>query len=54
MVDYYFETVPLPRYFQWNILNHTTLEKRVLISMVCCADPLPEQNDDGEKYINFL
>jgi hypoxanthine phosphoribosyltransferase len=35
MVDYYFETVPLPRYFQWNILNHTTLEKRVLISM--CA-----------------
>jgi hypoxanthine phosphoribosyltransferase len=26
MVDYYFETVPLPRYFQWNILNHTTLE----------------------------
>ena len=26
-VDYYFEVVPLPRYFQWNILNHTTLEK---------------------------
>jgi hypoxanthine phosphoribosyltransferase len=26
MVDYYFENVPLPRYFQWNILNHTTLE----------------------------
>jgi hypothetical protein len=21
---------------------------------VFCADPLPEQNDDGEKYINFL
>ena len=27
MVDYFFEIVPLPRYFQWNILNHTTLEK---------------------------
>ena len=25
MVDYFFEVVPLPRYFQWNIFNHTTL-----------------------------
>jgi uncharacterized HAD superfamily protein len=24
------------------------------IDGVLCADPLPEQNDDGEKYINFL
>ena len=55
MVDYYFETVPLPRYFQWNILNHTTLEKACFdIDGVLCADPLPEENDDGEKYINFL
>lgn len=55
MVDYYFETVPLPRYFQWNILNHTTLEKACFdIDGVLCADPLPEQNDDGEKYIDFL
>lgn len=54
-VDYYFETVPLPRYFQWNILNHTTLEKSCFdIDGVLCADPLPEQNDDGEKYIDFI
>jgi uncharacterized HAD superfamily protein/hypoxanthine phosphoribosyltransferase len=54
-VDYYFETVPLPRYFQWNILNHTTLEKACFdIDGVLCADPLPEQNDDGEKYIDFI
>ena len=54
-VDYYFETVPLPRYFQWNILNHTTLEKACFdIAGVLCADPLPEQNDDGEKYIDFI
>ena len=25
-VDYFFESVPLPRYFQWNIMNHTSLE----------------------------
>jgi uncharacterized HAD superfamily protein len=54
-VDYYFEVVPLPRYFQWNILNHTTLEKACFdIDGVLCADPLPEQNDDGPKYIDFI
>jgi uncharacterized HAD superfamily protein/hypoxanthine phosphoribosyltransferase len=54
-VDYFFETVPLPRYFQWNILNHTSLEKACFdIDGVLCADPLPEQNDDGEKYIDFM
>jgi uncharacterized HAD superfamily protein/hypoxanthine phosphoribosyltransferase len=54
-VDYFFEVVPLPRYFQWNILNHTTLEKACFdIDGVLCADPLPEQNDDGVKYIDFI
>lgn len=54
-VDYYFENVPLPRYFQWNILNHTTLEKACFdIDGVLCPDPTPEQNDDGEKYREFL
>lgn len=54
-VDYYFEVVPLPRYFQWNILNHTTLEKACFdIDGVLCVDPQPEQNDDGEKYRSFL
>jgi len=55
MVDYFFEIVPLPRYFQWNILNHTTLEKACFdIDGVLFEDPLPEQNDDGEKYIDFI
>lgn len=55
MIDYFFEIVPLPRYFQWNILNHTTLEKACFdIDGVLCADPLPEQNDDGPKYIEFI
>lgn len=55
MVDYFFEVVPLPRYFQWNILNHTTLEKACFdIDGVLCVDPTPEQNDDGEKYLDFV
>lgn len=55
MVDYYFEEVPLPRYFQWNVFNHTTLEKACFdIDGVLCIDPTEEQNDDGEKYIDFI
>ncbi|MDE3213025.1 MAG: phosphoribosyl transferase [Bacteroidota bacterium] len=54
-VDYYFEVVPLPRYFQWNVLNHTSLEKACFdIDGVLCVDPTPDQNDDGEKYREFL
>ncbi len=55
LVDYFFETVPLPRYFQWNILNHSDLEKSCFdIDGVLCVDPLDEQNDDGPKYIDFI
>lgn len=55
LVDYTFEIIPLPRYFQWNILNHTILEKSCFdIDGVLCVDPTPEQNDDGERYIDFL
>jgi uncharacterized HAD superfamily protein len=54
-VDYFFEVVPLPRYFQWNVLNHTSLEKACFdIDGVLCEDPTPEQNDDGPKYVDFL
>jgi uncharacterized HAD superfamily protein/hypoxanthine phosphoribosyltransferase len=54
-VDYYFEVVPLPRYFQWNIFNHTSLEKACFdIDGVLCVDPLPEENDDGPRYKQFL
>lgn len=55
LVDYFFEVVPLPWYFQWNILNHTILEKACFdIDGVLCVDPTPEQNDDGEKYRDFV
>jgi uncharacterized HAD superfamily protein/hypoxanthine phosphoribosyltransferase len=54
-VDYFFETVALPRYFQWNIMNHSSLEKACFdIDGVLCEDPKPEQNDDGEKYTDFI
>jgi len=54
-LDYVFETVSTPRYFQWNIFNHSTLEKACFdIDGVLCVDPSSEENDDGEKYSSFL
>ena len=54
-VDYYFEMVPLPRFFQWNILNHSALEKACFdIDGVLSVDPDEEDNDDGERYVRFL
>ena len=55
LADFAFEEVATPRYFQWNIFNHTTLEKACFdIDGVLCVDPTKDQNDDGEKYISFL
>lgn len=55
LVNYALETVATPRYFQWNIFNHTSLEKACFdIDGVLCVDPTNDQNDDGAKYRSFL
>lgn len=55
LADYAFEVVATPRYFQWNIFNHTTLKKACFdIDGVLCKDPTKKENDDGEKYRSFL
>ncbi len=55
LVDVYFEVLPAPRVFQWNILHHGYLSKSCVdIDGVLCVDPTEEENDDGEKYINFI
>ncbi|WP_294588192.1 phosphoribosyltransferase family protein [uncultured Bacteroides sp.] len=54
-VDYYFEVIEYPRFFQWNIFNHGILTKACMdIDGVLCGDPTPEENDDGPYYHNFL
>lgn len=54
-VDYHFEILEYPRFFQWNILNHDILEKACMdIDGVLCTDPTPEENDDGLCYREFL
>lgn len=55
LADFNLEEVATPRYFQWNIFNHTSLEKACFdIDGVLCKDPSKDQNDDGPKYISFL
>lgn len=54
-VDFYFEVLDYPRFFQWNIMNHGILKKSCMdIDGVLCVDPTPEENDDGQRYREFL
>ncbi|WP_076539919.1 phosphoribosyltransferase family protein [Shewanella sp. UCD-KL21] len=54
-VDIFFEHVDFPRVFEWNLFHHPIVtEACVDIDGVLCQDPTEEQNDDGEKYIQFL
>ncbi|HBI50452.1 MAG TPA: phosphoribosyl transferase [Candidatus Moranbacteria bacterium] len=55
MVDLYGSICEQPRIFQWNYFYHSILASSCFdIDGVLCVDPTPEQNDDGEKYIDFI
>ncbi len=55
LVDYFYEVVPDPRIFEWNIMHHSILATSCVdIDGVLCRDPTEEENDDGPKYIDFL
>lgn len=56
LIDFVGETVPLPRCFEWNVMH-----QRQLLSMSCvdidgvlCHDPPDEDNDDADRYRQFL
>ena len=54
-VDYYFEVLPIPRAFEWNIMNHSLLSECCMdIDGVLCRDPTEKENDDGKRYLEFL
>ncbi len=54
-VDFFFETCSSPFLFEWNIMHHSILEKSCIdIDGVLCRDPSVEEDDDGEKYLNFI
>lgn len=54
-VDLYFAVVPQPRMFEWNFMHHDFLRYCCVdFDGVLCEDPTDEQNDDGEKYRDFI
>jgi uncharacterized HAD superfamily protein/hypoxanthine phosphoribosyltransferase len=54
-VDFWFVILPHPRMFQWNYMNHGYIERSCFdIDGVLCVDPDEDENDDGEKYRNFI
>ena len=55
LVDLHREVVPMPRFFEWNLMHHRNLEQCCMdIDGVLCADPSQEENDDGPEYRRFL
>lgn len=55
-VDFFFEVLPPPRCFQWNIFNHPswTCQSCYDIDGVLARDPTTKENDDGVEYRKFL
>ncbi|OLT41900.1 hypothetical protein BJF86_02520 [Serinicoccus sp. CNJ-927] len=54
LVDLYYEVVPQPRVFQWNVLHHSGLVDACMdIDGVLCPDPGAD-DDDGQRYAAFL
>ncbi|MDQ8204654.1 phosphoribosyltransferase family protein [Pelagicoccus sp. SDUM812003] len=55
MVDYACELLDTPRVFEWNILHHDLLEESCVdIDGVLCRDPSEMENDDGDRYRDFI
>lgn len=55
MTDLYFDICPNPRVFEWNLMHNNILKDCCVdIDGVLCEDPTEEQNDDGERYIDFI
>jgi orotate phosphoribosyltransferase len=53
--DIFFELCPVPRVFEWNLMNHRYLKNACVdIDGVLCVDPTEEENDDGENYLHFI
>lgn len=54
-IDIYLEFVRMPRVFEWNIFHRGLVKNACFdIDGVLCVDPTEHENDDGERYIDFI
>ena len=55
LIDVCFELCDPPRMFEWNYMHHPFIEEACVdIDGVLCIDPSDHENDDGERYLEFL
>jgi uncharacterized HAD superfamily protein/hypoxanthine phosphoribosyltransferase len=55
LIDIYFEIIDNPRIFEWNLTRSWIYSNSCVdIDGVLCEDPTEEQNDDGERYRDFI
>lgn len=55
MIDIYLEYLDGTKLFEWGIFHNNIISKTCIdVDGVLCRDPRPEENDDGEKYLNFI
>ncbi len=55
VADIVLEVVPRPMVFEWSFIHSAMLQYACVdIDGVLCVDPEPEEDDDGERYRNFL
>lgn len=55
IVDIFFEKIRGNRIFEWNVMHSKIMmQSCVDIDGVLCVDPTEEENDDGERYENFI
>jgi hypoxanthine phosphoribosyltransferase len=54
--DIAFTSSNTPRIFAWNMFNHPEMTSKIAVDLdgILCIDPTHEQNDDAEKYQDFL
>ncbi|WP_254535451.1 orotate phosphoribosyltransferase [Halomarina litorea] len=54
-VDHWGAVVERKRVFEWNLMHHPLLQNFCVdIDGVLCRDPTDEENDDGERYREFV
>lgn len=53
-IDYYFQHLPVPQLFEWNMFHRTLENTCVDIDGVLCPDPKYYEDDDGDIYEQFL
>lgn len=55
IVDCYYEMIPEPQVWEWNIMNHSFLSSACVdIDGVLCRDPTSEEDEDEAAYREFL